>query len=527
MCRNQANFNENSKFSVTYSKYTGFLLGIFSLALMVRFYFFPFEVPLTSDALYYFWYSSDIFQIGGLPKDWSPANNGWPIFVGFLFTALDSKDVFTLMQIQKSLSVIISISIMIPVYFLCKKFVARKFAIIGASLVAFEPRLMINSFLGVSDSLYILLITTSLVLFLCSNKKMVYVSFVFVSLAILVRAEGLAFFVVLSVMFFIRYRKENYKVFVKYLLVLGILLMIILPAINYQNEVNEKDSIFMRNFASGERLVSNLMNNDSVDYNSKNNIISGLEIFVKYLVWILIPNFIIFIPLGLFLIFQNRNFEKNTILLSLGIMSVPALYAYTLPALDTRYLYILFPMFSVLSVLTIERVIGKLNRSNIIIIIIISAIIVSSVLFYDYKKIDYEHEKESFEIMKEIYTRVNGINNLSSESRYLSTIQTMNQWPNLYSEIQFNILIIPYGNDNSLQSFILNSKDKGLTHIMIDGNKERPDFLKELFIEEEKYSYLKKIYDSKSNGFEYQVKVFEINYELFDSLKDNIVLRQK
>ena len=99
-------------------------------------------------------------------------------------------------------------------------------------------------------------------------------------------------------------------------------------------------------------------------------------------------------------------------------------------------------------------------------------------LFYDYKKIDYEHEKESFEIMKEISKKVNGVNSLSTESRYLSTVQTMNQWPNLYSEIQFNILIIPYGNDNSLQSFIINSKDKGLTHLMIDNNKESPDFLK-------------------------------------------------
>jgi len=514
MRKNQVNFNANSKFSVTFSKYTVFLLGIISLALIVRFYFFPFEVPLTADALYYFWYSSDIFLIGGLPKDWSPANNGWPIFVGFFFTVFDSKDVFTLMQIQRLLSVVISVLIMIPVYFLCKKFVARKFAIIGASFVAFDPRLMINSFLGVTDPLYLLLITTSLVLFLCSNKKLVYFSFVLVSLAILVRGEGLAFLAVLSIMFFIRYRKENYKVFLKYILVLGIVLVIILPYSIYHIEVSGSDKGFLRNIDSA--------------HSDSNNFISGLEIFVKYLVWITIPNFIIFMPLGLFLIFKNRNFEKNTIILSLGIMSVPALYAYNVfLALDTRYLYVLFPMFSVLAVLSIERIVGKLDKSNIIIIIIISSIIVSSVLFYDYKKIDYEHEKESFEIMKEIYTRVNGINNLNIESRYLSTIQTMNQWPNLYSEIQFNILIIPYGNENSLQNFILNSKDKGLTHIMIDGNNERPDFLKELFIEEEKYTYLKKIYDSKNNGFEYQVKVFQINYELFNSLKDNIVLRQK
>ena len=39
--------------------------------------------------------------------------------------------------------------------------------------------------------------------------------------------------------------------------------------------------------------------------------------------------------------------------------------------------------------------------------------------------------------------------------------------------------------------------------------------------------YSKKINDSKSRGFEYQVKVFEINYELFNSLKDNMVLEQE
>ena len=402
MQENLPNLDTNSRF-FSFSKYTVILLTIIGISFIIRFYFFPTNVPLTADALYYFWYSSDIYQIGGLPKDWSPTNNGWPIFVSFFFTVSDSKDILTLMQIQRLLSVVISVLITIPVYFLCKKFVARKFAIIGASLVIFDPRLMINSFLGITDPLYLLLITTSLTLFLYSNKKLVYVSFVLVSLAILVRVEGFSFFLVLSVMFFIRYRKENYKVLVKYLLVLGILLVIILPANNYQSEINGNDNILMRNLSSGEKLLSNLINNDSTDNNSKNTSISGLQVFVKYLVWIMIPNFIIFMPLGLFLIFKKRNLEKNTIILSLGIMSLPALYAYTVPvALDTRYLYILFPMFSVLAVLSIERIVGKLNRSNIIIVIVISAIILTSVLFYDYKKIDYEHEKESFEIMKEI-----------------------------------------------------------------------------------------------------------------------------
>ena len=36
--------------------------------------------------------------------------------------------------------------------------------------------------------------------------------------------------------------------------------------------------------------------------------------------------------------------------------------------------------------------------------------------------------------------------------------------------------------------------------------KQRPDFLKEVFFEETKYTYLKKIYDSKNEGFELSIK---------------------
>ena len=63
--------------------------------------------------------------------------------------------------------------------------------------------------------------------------------------------------------------------------------------------------------------------------------------------------------------------------------------------------------------------------------------------------------------MKEISLKVKGVNYLSTESKYLSTIQTMNQWPTPYSEIKFDIQIISYENENNLENFILKSKDKG------------------------------------------------------------------
>ena len=524
MYENNSKIIENVKNSLKFSKYTWILLGIISLASIIRCYYFPFEVPLSSDALYYFWYSSDIFQIGKLPSDWSATNNGWPIFVSLFFNVFDSKDIFTLMQIQKFLSVIISILISIPVYFLCKKFVARKFAIVGASLIAFDPRLMINAFLGITDSLYLLLITIGLILFLSSNKKLVFCSFIAVSLAVITRGEGIFLLASLFILFFIRYRKERYKVFFNYIIILAIILLIVIPITSYRIEVSGIDPIFTRSMDSANEVLTEVTTSENVN----SRIFEGLKVFTQFSIWIMIPNFIIFLPIGIFLIFKHRNFNKNIIIISSVVMTIPAFYAYSFianPALDTRYLYVLFPVFSVLSVLSIEKICGKIPKSNIIIIVIISAIIVSSILFYDYKKIDYEHEKEAFKIMKEVSSKVKGVNNLPIESKYLSTIQTINQWPTslggVFSEIEFDIQIISYENENNLQKWISESKDKGLTHIIIDNNQQRPDFLKEIFFEETKYTYLKKIYDSRNQGFEYQLKVFEINYKLFESLKSN------
>ena len=208
------------------------------------------------------------------------------------------------------------------------------------------------------------------------------------------------------------------------------------------------------------------------------------------------------------------NIDKITIILSLGILSLPALYGYTLSALDTRYLYVLFPMLSVLSVLSIERFSSKFSNQNLLVIIVITAIIISSTLFYDYIKIDYEHEKESFEIMKRISSFADGINEFSTESRYMYTISTVNQWPSTYNKIEFETAVIDYNNNNSLTEFILDSKDQGLTHLVVDQRDSRPKFIQDVFFEEEKHNFLKKVFDSKNEGFDYHVKVFEIDYNL-------------
>ena len=123
--------------------------------------------------------------------------------------------------------------------------------------------------------------------------------------------------------------------------------------------------------------------------------------------------------------------------------------------------------------------------------------------------------------MKKISTMVKGVNGLYQESSYLRTSQTIEQWPSTHTKMglrMFKIIIIPTNNFSSLENYIIESKDMGLTHIMIDDNKDRQDFLADVFEKENNYPYLKKIYDSKADGFTYHVKVFKINYTLMDSI---------
>ena len=72
-------------------------------------------------------------------------------------------------------------------------------------------------------------------------------------------------------------------------------------------------------------------------------------------------------------------------------------------------------------------------------------------------------------------------------------------------------------NYNSLQEFLIDSKDNGLTHLVIDNSSTRPIFLKDVFNNEKNFPYLIKEYDSKDRGLNYHVKIFKIDYEKLES----------
>ena len=70
-----------------------FLISLGISGLGIRFYFFPYDVPLFDDAQGYFWYALDMSILNQLPPGQSIINNGWPSFLSIIFQLMDS-DIF-------------------------------------------------------------------------------------------------------------------------------------------------------------------------------------------------------------------------------------------------------------------------------------------------------------------------------------------------------------------------------------------------------------------------------------------------
>jgi len=503
------------------------LLGIF-----VRWLYFEPNIPVTYDALSHFFYAKDISITGTLPPNYSPANNGWPIFVSFFFKIFSFESTIQYMDLQKWISLIISTLTIIPVYVLSRKFFDEKISIVCASIFIFEPRLIYNSLLGITEPLYIFLGTISIVFFLSEKRKLIFISFAIIALTSLIRSEGLLLFFGMTIMFFIRFRKDRLKVFFKYLIAIAIFLIIILPMTSYRIDAAGYDTLFGR-IAETAIYVSQ----DPIQTDSKSGIpyiFKAIENFVKFLGWDLIPLFIIFVPIGIIFYFKKLDMKKISLIVFLICLSFPALHAYGGSNLDTRYLYMFYPIFCIISGFTIKEIYKFSSKKNFLTVIIIGGVLVSSITFLEIREMNFESEKEFHEISKKIDKFKPIINDFYPASGYIETAQIPSSSTELekyfFKERDERISIrhtIPHhttlvqieGFDTT--NYFKNVQEKSLSHIVIDIYQDRPKFFKHIYENEKDYPFLEKVFDSKEEGFDYQVKMFKINYEILEHEKLN------
>jgi len=497
------------------------IIGI--TALLFRLYFLP-NLPFTQDAIAYFQFANDLIILQNFPSSFSYLESGWPAFLS-LFIFIFQFDNFTdYVYLQRFITILISVITIIPLYLLSKKiFESKSLACISTIVFVFEPHIVNNSLQGISEPLFIFIATTTIYLFLSQNQKIMYSSFLMVALLTIVRTQGMILFFIMLVSIFLFQKKEK-KMILNYILILLIFSSIIIPVISLRSQDNENDLLIgrMTGVVSDITKERNDRNENILDVISKGGEVLGKKIFQT-----MNPYFIIFVPFGIVLIFQERTRYNMLIIFTLGMALVFSIYVFWASS-DIRNIFWTYPLFTILSVFTLKRINEKIPLNHIILVCIMLGIILLSWFYLFTNEIDLEHEKEALEIANYLAENTKVINHYLPESGYLAIkpLEEVKEFPILHTSISPTVpkaLEVYSGNRSifsNLEEFIIDSRSKGLTHVVVDENPKRPDYLKELFYNEKKYSYLTKQYDSRENNFTYHVKVFKIIYEKFDSINN-------
>ena len=531
------------KFKEFYTNTVFLLLIIGILAIGIRLYYFPYEIPFTYDALDYFSYATVMSQIGHFPNNWPLANNGWPSFVSIFFSMMNYDNFFDFIHTQRLLSVVISVLTIIPVYLLSKKFFSKSYSFIATGLFIFNPRIIDNSLLGVTESLYLFLITFAVFFVLSKNKFYIYISFILIAFVAITRYEGLLLIIPFSIIFAINKRNERKKI-IKYLFALMIFLLIIIPIAYLRIESSGEDG-FISHYTAGLTYVSSdLITGEEEDekwiVKGENNIPIFLSNafygFGKMFGLLIIPFYIFLVPLSLLAIIRKKenkkiNYESFSILIILGTMTLPALYAFGRNIEDPRLIFIFLPFLCLLSIPILKNIEKKINHKQISIMCFIFIIIVSSFLIVEYQKVDYSHEREVYKISQFIINNADGVNAISPESRYFKTAEIERGWPNSINldkdnpgHVSRDIKRIFAEKFETLDNFLIESEKIGITHLIVDGKEGRAEFLNLIYKNDKDFPFLKKIYDSHQDGLKYHVKIYLIDFEEF---KNNYSIKIK
>ena len=502
------------------------IIGIISIAM--RLLFFDPELPIRQDANSYFWYAIDMSILKSLPN--SPhANDGWPMVLSTVFSIFNFNNYLDYTIIQRLTTIVISVLTIIPVYYLSRRFFSPSYSILGVAIFAFEPHLIQNSLLGLTEPLYIFLGISALSLFLSQNKKFVYFSFGLIAFTTLIRAEGIVFFVIMALLFFI-FNKKNKKLIGEFLIIIIIFsavfgLMTIIKTSS--SELDDTAAVTIGRWVTTS--VTTQEGGITLD-----NAFKGIETLTKRLAQSMVPYFALFVPFGLILVFRNMNKNKLLIITSLIIYLVVSIRMLSIVS-DIRLLFILYPLFGILSVYTIQHLTQKFEFKKIFLVLIMGACLVLSMYFlYSNDNSKYQNEVNYF--ANYIINNVKVSNNFYPESGLVYGVWASSELifpitssdakylgPQLLDYVKDSNFEYLSKNANSVEEYIQLARNQNLSRLVIDSNENREQYFKDIFYNEEKYSYLIKKFDSLEEGFtHYNVKVFKIDYDKFDMLfKEN------
>ena len=520
-----------------------YLVLILTFGLGLRFYYFPYDVPIVTDGLFSFVYAMQTVFDSSLPIGYTTTNSGWSNFLSLFFIFSDTSDPLHLMDIQRTLSIILSIITIIPAFFIFRRFVGVRWALFGSFLLSVEPWLLLISLEGINYSLYFFLFVLTISLFLKKTNVSLLLSFACIACATLVRYEGLLLLIPLSIMYFLKFKDK--KSIIRFLGMIFIVMIILMPTAALRIQATEnicyesffgvicgEDGIFEK-VLSGPYFIEKYFISESPVLGDPAHektdkpmfdhfIFISINNFVKFLGYSTIPFFAFFILFSLALIIKNPIFlkfdwDKKMILFTVGIMLLPAIYAYGRGIEEVRYVLVAIPLICILSIYWTNIISEKISRDKKIIAILVILVLISSVIFIEFNKRDSVLDRESYLISEKI-VEITDVTNTFNKNGYIKTAVLTSNWPDLLEPDEKGKLIhmfhkiLSEGFDD-MEHLVTESRKDGLQYIVIDENTRLfADFRKN----PSEYPYLDKVFDSDDYDFINHFRIYKINYSIFD-----------
>lgn len=499
------------------------LFSIFILGIVLRISITPFNIPLSLDALDYFAYGTYFAQNWKIPDGILLSNFGWPLLVSIFFVDQSNSQMIDLMNIQRFLGIICSSITIIPIYFLCREFFDKRIAVLSSSVIIFEPRLIENSMLGITDSLFLLLVSITILFAFYKSNRFLIIGFISAAFATSVRYEGFLLIIPLIVTFFLTKnfsQKNNFKFIVGILL--WLLIIFIYNFIFFENLENN----FFDVFGGGSQYVSKYVimggSDDDDEYFSDRQLENKILIFIqnsisRYILftgWLMIPIIGIFALPGLF--FLNKKIERKKIIFIIFgvVLSLAGLYAFGRGINETRYIFPLIPIFIIISCYFLQFISYKINKRVLFVVSVIGMLLISTGFMIN-EKIDSTYESEIYDATKYLVTYANGVNNYDG-NKFVRTAGLENSWPDLLDlnerkKMDTGISKIQISSEQTIEQILSEGKNKNLTHLVIT-ERENNIYLKKL-INQNAPNFLEEVYDSRDYNANNIIIIYEIKYD--------------
>tara|TARA_B100000029_G_scaffold416351_1_gene420573 strand:- start:2040 stop:3674 length:1635 start_codon:yes stop_codon:yes gene_type:complete len=484
---------------------------------------------------------------------------GWSLVISPFLNLVEADEFLDYINIARYLSIGISIISIFPMYLLGRRFFDEKFALCAAGFFAFIPQLNYHASSGYTEPLFILILILSVYFILKKNSNLSYLSFVSLATLWYVHWSGIIFFIALSLILFLNNKKSK-KLFFKYLLCIGIFILITSPMLMQRYEQYDDPFFYSQSLTifTGDPAAILADNTKNLDYSYQDYIRdNGISEFIYKFLLLGISNIlsgiflnsfpflIIFLPFGILFSFrvfdQDTNFiRSNWIIVLIPIISMIYYFA-VWP--DKRLLYQIMPFLIIFSVIPLQRLIMyglstfefSNSQKNLFLLGILIVIILLSCVFtlrygqpdtiLEYEKIEFAEmlvKKFGGNILDAGYT-LEGLHYVKlSDHQNISKDFIVNLDRNSILGTQKLLEVKIYA--ENLHDFMLESEQYDTKYISINKNGiEATSFwypyLLGLYDNEEKYPFFIKIFDSYEEGYQkFHVKVFEINFSKYHEL---------